>query len=129
MKNLLFTLLLLGGTSCIAQTSTGMNEGMAMGILEEWCQENFSSCFSWEFIDIEYVSGILRISSNKYIVKGTNRNSAMGNRGYNQDVVSREFKATITDLGGGRYSVKFKKQQIYDLFGESWATCTRTINL
>lgn len=129
---LLTAILFAGAISAKAQFAQLNHEdnehGMMMTVVNEWCDAYFNTCFGWEFVDLKQDARVTRIKRGKWKISGTNRNQGVAEGGRGSKTYTRQYKATVEDLGQSKYLVHFKKQSI-TIFGETWMECSRVIEL
>jgi hypothetical protein len=134
MKKIMFstTILFAFAFSAKAQfaklTNNDNEHGLMMTVINEWCDAYFNTCFGWEFVDLNQDARVTRIKNGKWKISGSNRNQGVANGGRGSKTYTRQYKATVEELGQDKYLVHFKKQSI-TVFGETWLDCSRIIEL
>jgi hypothetical protein len=102
--------------------------GFLMMLLNEFCDDNFESCFNWNFVELFQGAEITRVKRGVWKLKGLVKNSGIGNWGTSK-TYERDFIAKVEMIDPYTYNVEFKKKVEYKLTGESYKSCTRIIEV
>lgn len=102
--------------------------GLLMMILNEFCDNNFESCFNWSFVELGQGATMVRVKRGVWKLKGAVINSGIGNWGKSKTYL-RDFIAKVEMIDPYTYKVEFKKKVEYQVTGESYKTCTRIIEI